>query len=155
MKPTNIFLIKWPPQCVHKLILCLIRFVCPWQILPNFCPPMRCSSNKLHTWGPPIIHTCYSFQNNLRSQEFLQGHTNKIAVVAASRSGKYLASGQVLLSTFLLVFSIRWTLKLAHSARCLKSHIEELIMEGGDHKSWKKKHVPVLTIFNSIVWDEE
>ncbi|KAL2611966.1 hypothetical protein R1flu_023658 [Riccia fluitans] len=33
--------------------------------------------------------------NNLRSQEFLQGHDHRVSVVACSKSGKYLASGQL------------------------------------------------------------
>ncbi|KAG6547354.1 hypothetical protein Mapa_011291 [Marchantia paleacea] len=31
----------------------------------------------------------------MRSQEFLQGHTNRVSVVACSKSGRYLASGQL------------------------------------------------------------
>jgi hypothetical protein len=34
-------------------------------------------------------------QGDLTKQEFLQGHTNRVSALAMSKSGKYLASGQV------------------------------------------------------------
>jgi WD40 repeat protein len=34
-------------------------------------------------------------KDNPRHQEFLQGHTDKVACIAVSKSGRYLASGQV------------------------------------------------------------
>ncbi len=37
-------------------------------------------------------------QKDLTKQEFLQGHNNRVSCVTLSRSGKYLASGQVLCS---------------------------------------------------------
>ena len=34
-------------------------------------------------------------QGDLTKQEFLQGHTNRVSALAVSKSGKYLASGQL------------------------------------------------------------
>lgn len=37
----------------------------------------------------------HCLQGDLTKQEFLQGHNNRVSCVTVSRSGKFLASGQV------------------------------------------------------------
>ncbi|CAM6106561.1 unnamed protein product [Calypogeia fissa] len=73
-------------------------------------------------------------RNNLRSQEFLQGHTNRIAVVAASRSGNYLASGQIAPQGFHATIII-WDLpgrKLLHKINLHKVKIQALAFSHDD-----------------------
>ena len=55
---------------------------------------------KLHPDGKHLIYPLGSTvvvkdQTAVKPQAFLNGHTNLISAVAVSRSGKYIASGQV------------------------------------------------------------
>lgn len=54
----------------------------------------------LHPDGSTLIYPLGSTviirpKGDARCQEFLQGHTDKVACIAVSKSGRYLASGQV------------------------------------------------------------
>ncbi|KAJ3337840.1 Cilia- and flagella-associated protein 52, partial [Entophlyctis luteolus] len=51
---------------------------------------------------PDGVHTVYSLGSTVvvcgkapNSQEFLQGHTNVVSCLSVSKSGRYIASGQV------------------------------------------------------------
>lgn len=60
---------------------------------------MRCGL-LLHPDGNTLIYPLGSTivireKGNPTSQEFLQGHSDKVSCVAISKSGRYLASGQI------------------------------------------------------------
>jgi len=67
------------------------------------------SGLKVHPDKEHIIYPlgCTVIIKSLRSgkQDFLQGHTNNVSCIAVSKSGRYIASGQV---TF-MGFKVSWS----------------------------------------------
>eukprot|EP01018_Ginkgo_biloba_P019203 Gb_06626 [translate_table: standard] len=93
-------------------------------------------------------------KNDERSQEFLQGHSNKVSCLAISKDGRYLATGQVIFMGFAADIII-WDLdsrKLLHrmSLHKFQRNMYSLSMKHGNVEALRNS-LPFIQVL-SLLW---